>query len=309
MAADVRDDNAAISCFGLIDRRTQEGSSRLHALLYACHPRLVNGYPLTLDYPDSLIHQYRIPAPAADKCRGAPALPSWCPLAPASVAAQTAPGSRETRSWRTWRTLSPSTHAPVHTPLLPPPFPPLKLPTYAFYSRSVRKCARNNSLWFFPLCLAFVAVLVLVRSRVWESANLRPAAWRTAGRTWRTAGALRKASVRRGTQPRKAAKSLSGALAAPFPNNRRRVVALGGWRFRVGEVSRRGAFCVQGRVYWWEACASAPERGFAASGGCETRRTVVRQPGPEPWFWCARDAVTRLLGRVFGRSGGCRPGR
>ena len=25
--------------------------------------------PLTLDYPDSLIHQYRIPAPAADKCR------------------------------------------------------------------------------------------------------------------------------------------------------------------------------------------------------------------------------------------------
>ena len=30
-------------CFGHIDRRTQEGSSRLHALLYACHPRLVNG--------------------------------------------------------------------------------------------------------------------------------------------------------------------------------------------------------------------------------------------------------------------------
>ena len=32
--------------FGLIDRRTQEGSSRLHALLYACYPRLVNGYQL-----------------------------------------------------------------------------------------------------------------------------------------------------------------------------------------------------------------------------------------------------------------------
>ena len=31
--------------FGHIDRRTQEGSSRLHALLYACHPRLVNGPP------------------------------------------------------------------------------------------------------------------------------------------------------------------------------------------------------------------------------------------------------------------------
>ncbi len=79
---------------------------------------------LTLDYPDSLIHQYRIPAPAADRCRGAPALPSWCPLAPASVAAQTAPGSRETRAWRTWRTLSPSTHAPAHTNRDSPPFPP-----------------------------------------------------------------------------------------------------------------------------------------------------------------------------------------
>ena len=55
-------------------------------------------------------------------------------------------------------------------------------PTRACYSRSVRQVARNNSLWFFPLCLAFVAVLVLVRSRVWESANLRQAAWRTAGR-------------------------------------------------------------------------------------------------------------------------------
>jgi hypothetical protein len=29
----------------LIDRRTQEGSSRLHALLYACYHRLVNGCP------------------------------------------------------------------------------------------------------------------------------------------------------------------------------------------------------------------------------------------------------------------------
>ena len=79
---------------------------------------------LTLDYPDSLIHQYRIPAPAADKCRRAPALPSWCPLAPASVAAQTAPGSRETRAWRTWRTLSPRTHAPAHTHRDSPPVPP-----------------------------------------------------------------------------------------------------------------------------------------------------------------------------------------
>ena len=29
---------------GHIDRRTQEGFSRLHAILYACHHRLVNGY-------------------------------------------------------------------------------------------------------------------------------------------------------------------------------------------------------------------------------------------------------------------------
>ena len=36
--------DARRACVGLIDRRTQEGSSRLHALLYACHPRLVNGY-------------------------------------------------------------------------------------------------------------------------------------------------------------------------------------------------------------------------------------------------------------------------
>ena len=35
---------AASTRIGHIDRRTQEGSSRLHALLYACHPRLVNGY-------------------------------------------------------------------------------------------------------------------------------------------------------------------------------------------------------------------------------------------------------------------------
>ena len=32
------------TCVGHIDRRTQEGSSRLHALLYTCYPRLVNGY-------------------------------------------------------------------------------------------------------------------------------------------------------------------------------------------------------------------------------------------------------------------------
>src|SRR5271166_1148946 len=32
------------TCVGHIDRRAQEGSSRLHALLYACYPRLVNGY-------------------------------------------------------------------------------------------------------------------------------------------------------------------------------------------------------------------------------------------------------------------------
>jgi len=122
-------------------------------------------------------------------------------------------------------------------------------------------------------------------------------------------GALRKAPVRRGTQPRKAAKSLSGALGAPFPNNRRLVVALGGWRFRVGEVSRRGAFCVQGRVYWWEACAKCAREGFrslgrlrnAAHGGAPAgARTVVlvRQGCRDP-----------PSGRVFGRSGGCRPGR
>ena len=35
---------ARVARVGLIDRRTQEGSSRLHALLYACYPRLVNGY-------------------------------------------------------------------------------------------------------------------------------------------------------------------------------------------------------------------------------------------------------------------------
>jgi hypothetical protein len=27
---------------------------------------------------------------------------------------------------------------------------------------------------------------------------------------------------------------------------------------------------------------------------------VVRQPGPEPRFWCARDAVTRLRGGSLG---------
>jgi len=34
----------SVARVGHVDRRTQEGSSRLHALLYACHPRLVNGY-------------------------------------------------------------------------------------------------------------------------------------------------------------------------------------------------------------------------------------------------------------------------
>ena len=190
-----------------------------------------------------------------------------------------------------------------------PPVPPQSSPRTPSILDQCAKCARNNSLWFFPLCLAFVAVLVLVRSRVWESANLRQAAWRTAGRTWRTAGALRKAPVRRGTRPRKAAKSLSGALGAPFSNNRRRVVALGWWRFRVGEVSRRGAFCVQGRVYWWEACAKCAREGFrglgrlrnAAHGGAPagTRTAVLVRQG-------RRDPPS---GRVFGRSGGCRPGR
>ncbi len=42
--APVSKTGVAVARFGLIDRRTQEGSSRLHALLYACYPRLVNGY-------------------------------------------------------------------------------------------------------------------------------------------------------------------------------------------------------------------------------------------------------------------------
>ena len=46
----------------------------------------------------------------------------------------------------------------------------------------------------------------------------------------------------------------------------------------------------------WPASVAAQ----TASGGCETRRTVVRQPGPEPRFWCARDAVTRLRGGSLG---------
>ena len=238
-----------------------------------------------LDYPDSLIHQYRIPAPAADRCRGTPALPSWCPLAPASVAAQTAPGSRETRAWRTWRTLSP-VHTPLHTHTAIPPRSPPKLPTYAFYSRSVRKCARNNSLWFFPLCLAFVAVLVLVRSRVWESANLRQAAWRTAGPFWRTAGALGKAQCAAGRSLGRLQSRFLAHLAHRFRNNRRRVVALGGWRFRVGEVSRRGAFCVQGRVYWWEACRESRQ------GGVSQPREAAKRGAR----WCASRGQNRGSG-------------
>ena len=56
------------------------------------------------------------------------------PAGPASVAAQTAPGSRETRAWRTCARFPP-VHTPLHTPLLPPRSPP-KLPTYIYYCRN-----------------------------------------------------------------------------------------------------------------------------------------------------------------------------
>ena len=49
-----------------------------------------------------------------------------------------------------------------------------------------------------PLYLAFVAGLVLVRSRVWGSANLHQAAWRTDGPFWRTIGALKTAQCAAG---------------------------------------------------------------------------------------------------------------
>src|SRR5271157_1211758 len=41
----------SVARVGHIDRRTQEGSSRLHALLYACHPRHVNGYGDSIEIP------------------------------------------------------------------------------------------------------------------------------------------------------------------------------------------------------------------------------------------------------------------
>ena len=44
---------SGVARFGLIDRRTQEGSSRLHAILYACHHRLVNGYRTITPIPYS----------------------------------------------------------------------------------------------------------------------------------------------------------------------------------------------------------------------------------------------------------------
>jgi hypothetical protein len=44
----------------------------------------------------------------------------------------------------------------------------------------------------------------------------------------------------------------------------------------------------------WKRAPSAPGGAFAASGGCGTRRTGVRQPGPGTRSWCARNAETRL---------------
>ena len=46
-------DKQNVARFGQIDRRTQEGSSRLHALVYACHHRLVNGYRKVTPIPYS----------------------------------------------------------------------------------------------------------------------------------------------------------------------------------------------------------------------------------------------------------------
>src|SRR4051812_3385100 len=37
-------------CVGLVDRRTREVLSRLDAILYTCHPRLVNGYSMRSKY-------------------------------------------------------------------------------------------------------------------------------------------------------------------------------------------------------------------------------------------------------------------
>ena len=172
----------------------------------------------------------------------------------------------------------------------------------------MRKSARNNSLWFFPLCLAFVAVLVLVRSRVWESANLRQAAWRTAGPFWRTGGALRKAQCAAG----RSLGRLQSRFLAHFAHRFRITdVVLSLWG--VG-VSALGKFPGGGRFVCRGACtggkhAQVAREGFrslgrlrnAAHGGAPAgARTavLVRQGRRDP-----------PSGRVFGRSGGCRPGR
>src|SRR5208337_5270530 len=83
----------------------------------------------------------------------------------------------------------------------------------------------------------------------------------------------------------------------------------GGGVSALGKFPGGGRFVCRGACTGGKRAPSAPGRGFAASGGCETRRTVVRQPGPEPRFGCARDAVTRLRGGSLGVPGGCRPGR
>jgi ribosomal protein S14 len=92
------------------------------------------------------------------------------------------------------------------------------------------------------------------------SENLRQAAWRTDGPFWRTGGALRKAPVRRETQPREAAKSLPGARGALSG------VVNAFYERRVPWVGFRCVVCVFTYAYPPEACAKCASGGFRRQG-------------------------------------------
>ena len=131
---------------------------------------------------------------------------------------------------------------------------------------------------------------LLVRPPVASSPALSPASpvecWRTAGRT---AGAPGEGPVRHRKQPREAAKSPSGALGAQFPHSICTFCMLS-LAFLPAFPASCGCVC-KGAYTPWKRAPSAPERGSAASGGCETRRTGVRQRAAERSSRCATPAT------------------
>ena len=120
-------------------------------------------------------------------------------------------------------------------------------------------------------------------------AGLHQATRRTGLRSWRPAGAPGKAQCATANSRGRLQSLLLAHLAHNFHIVYVRFVC-SLWLFCPLFPASCGCVC-KGAYTPWKRAPSAPERGSAASGGCETRRTGVRQRAAERSSRCATPAT------------------